>query len=71
MKHKDTMRDSIIRFVRNITCKHHNLQYVAYYNVGFQIDAENFNLIENEVNDPNKDQKKSAFNNCFLGQLKN
>lgn len=61
MKHKDTMRDSIIRFVRNITSKQHNLQYIAYYNEGFLIDAENFNLIENEINDPNKNQKKPAF----------
>ena len=61
MKHKDSLQGSIIRFIRNITSKQHNLQSLTYYNEGFQIDAENFNLIEIEINDLNKIQKRPAF----------
>ena len=61
MKHKDTVDGHIFRMVRSFTNKQHNLQYVAYYNEGFKIDAENFNLIENEIVDPNNLPKNSVF----------
>ena len=61
MKHKDTVDGLIFRMVRGFINKQHNLQYVAYYNEGFKIDAENFNLIENEIVDPNNLPKNFAF----------